>query len=277
MKKVLLTIIIILTLILLTLVYSRFIGTLGLKTNEIPINTKNIEESYNGLKIIHFSDLHYKKVITDKKITKIRKEINKLKPDIVIFTGDLFDKDYTPSQENINFLTKELSKIKSTYGNYAIIGDNDKKIDNLKTIYSNSNFKLLDNEETIIYNTHNDKISILGINSLSYNKDNIDKLITKMQENSYNIISIHEPDYIKDLIKHNNIHLILSGHSINGSINIPLIKNILLPKGAKQYYKPHYQKNNIDIYISNGVGVNNLNFRLFNHPSINFYRIYQAK
>ena len=26
------------------------------------------------------------------------------------------------------------------------------------------------------------------------------------------------------------------------------------------------------LYISNGIGLNNLNFRLFNHPSINFYR-----
>ena len=37
----------------------------------------NIEESYNGLKIIHFSDLHYKKVITEKRVINLIKEINK--------------------------------------------------------------------------------------------------------------------------------------------------------------------------------------------------------
>ena len=48
---------------------------------------------------------------------------------------------------------------------------------------------------------------------------------------------------------------------------------LLTPKGAKKYYRPYYKVNNTDIYISNGIGLNNLNFRLFNHPSINFYRI----
>ena len=65
MKKLLYTILIILIGIFGILLYSRFIGTTGLKTNEITLST-NISESYDGLKIIHFSDLHYKKVITEK-------------------------------------------------------------------------------------------------------------------------------------------------------------------------------------------------------------------
>lgn len=276
MKKILYIIILILTLILLTLVYSRFIGTTGLITKEIPINTNNIKESYNGLKIVHFSDLHYNKVITNKRVKQLIKEINKLKPDIVIFTGDLLDKDININNNNTKFLIEQLSKIKSNYGNYAIIGDNDKNIDTIKNIYIQSNFKLLNNEETIIYNNQNDKISILGINSLSYNKDNINDLINNQDKDAYKIILIHEPDYINDLIKHKETNLILSGHSINGSINIPIIKKILLPKGAKKYYKQYYHKNNTDIYISNGIGVNNINFRLFNHPSINFYRFQKS-
>lgn len=272
MKKILYIIILILTLILLTLVYSRFIGTIGLITNEIPLTTNNIKNSYNGLKIVHFSDIHYKKIITNKRVKQLINEINKIKPDIVLFTGDLLDKHYDLNNKDINFLIKELSKINSTYGNYAIIGDNDKEIDELKNIYIQSNFILLNNEETIIYNSNNDKLSLIGINSLSYNKENIKKLLEKTDKDSYKIILIHEPDYIKDFTN-KNIDLILSGHSINGSINIPLIKNVLLPKGAKNYYNPHYIINNTNIYISNGIGVNNINFRLFNHPSINFYRI----
>ena len=276
MKKALYIIIILLTLLLAILIYSRFVGTTGLKTKEIPIESKNIKESYNGLKIVHFSDLHYKKVITNKRVKDLIQEINKLKPDIVIFTGDLLDKDYELTNNNTKFLIKELSQIKSTYGNYAIIGDNDKDIDTIKNIYIQSNFKLLNNEKSIIYNNKNEKISILGINSLSYNKDNINKLINDLDNESYKIILIHEPDYITDILKQKNTDLILSGHSINGSINIPIIKNILLPKGAKKYFKPYYKKNNTEIFISNGIGVNNINFRLFNHPSINFYRLKKA-
>ena len=275
MKKILYKILLTLIIILSILIYSRFIGTIGLKTNEIPINTKSISNSYNGLKIVAFSDIHYKKVITNKRVKELINEINKLKPDIVIFTGDLLDKDYIPQKEDIDFLIKELSGIKSTYEKIAIIGDSDYKYkDNIKNIYNQSNFTFLDNSSTIIYNNNNDKIFIGGLSSHNHKKANIDKVMKDNKDNNYNILLIHEPDYIDEILsKYQNIDLILSSHSINGSINIPIIKKLFLPSGAKKYYKPYYKNNNTNIYISNGIGVNNINFRLFNHPSINFFRI----
>ena len=93
MKKLLSTILSIMLIFFLILLYSRFVGTIGLETNEFSIKT-NLNDNFNGLKIIQFSDLHYKKVITEKRIKELINEINKNKPDIVFFTGDLLDKDY---------------------------------------------------------------------------------------------------------------------------------------------------------------------------------------
>jgi predicted MPP superfamily phosphohydrolase len=36
---------------------------------------------------------------------------------------------------------------------------------------------------------------------------------------------------------------------------------------------PYYKKGNTDIYISGGIGNRDLNIRLLNNPSINFFRI----
>ena len=124
MKKFLVSIIFILVFIFGVLLYSRFIGVKGLNTNEILVNA-NVGTSYDGLKVVHFSDLHYKKVITEKRVKELVKEINKIEADIVIFTGDLIDNDYELSNSDINFLIKELSSIKSKYGSYAVLGDND--------------------------------------------------------------------------------------------------------------------------------------------------------
>ena len=77
MKKILTFIFIFLIVIFVTLVYSRFIGTTLFKTNEIVIND-NISNSYDGLKIVHFGDLHYKKIINEKRVKEIINEINKL-------------------------------------------------------------------------------------------------------------------------------------------------------------------------------------------------------
>ena len=278
MKKILYYILGGLILLLLILLYAHYIGPKGITTNEIAYHSSNIDKSYNGLKIIHFSDLQYKDQKDKKQINLLIKEINKLKPDIVLFTGDLINNTATPQNGDINFLIKSLSKISSTYGNYAIIGDNDYlKTDTIKNIYIQSNFTLLNNTYTIIHNENNKQIFIGGVSSYNYEEASIDQIMNYFSKNndiSFKIIMIHEGDYAKEILsKYPNINLILGGHSINGSINIPIIKQLLLPRNSHNYYKPHYKTNNTDIYISNGIGFNTLNFRLFNHPSINFYRI----
>ena len=278
MKKILYTILILLSIILMTLVYARFIGIIGLKTNEIPYKSSTLAASYNGLKIVHFSDIHYKKAISNEKIEHLITEINKIKPDIILFTGDLIDTSCELTNKDNKFLIKELSKLNSKYGNYAVLGDNDYlKEDTIKSIYIQSNFTLLENSSTIIYNEENNKIFIGGLSSSTYEEADINKVMSYFANNNesmFKILLTHEPDYIETVLNnYSDINLILAGHSINGSINIPLIKKLFLPPEAKKYYKPYYHKNNTDIYISNGIGLNNFNFRLFNHPSLNFYRI----
>ncbi len=277
MKKTLYIILFLLIILLGTLLYSRFIGTIGLKTNDITVYT-NIVESYDGLKIVHFSDLHYKKVITEQRIKDLIKEINRLKPDLVLFTGDILDNDYDITNQDINFLIDELAKIESTYGNYAILGDCDSRQEEvIQNIYIQSNFTLLKNSYTIIHNEKNDQIFIGGLESYNQKKADISKVMEYFKEHEeidYKIMLIHEPDYIDTILEQcPGCSLIVSGHSLNGSVNVPFLKKILLPIGAKKYDELYYKINNTDIFISNGIGVDSINFRLFNTPSINFYRI----
>lgn len=271
-KKILYFILSGLVLLFIILIYSRFIGTTSLKINEIVVNG-NVNDSYNGLKIVHFTDLHYKKIITEDRVKDLIKNINNTKPDLIIFTGDLLDTLYDTTNADINFLIKELSRLESKYGKYAILGDQDyKEKEIVSNIYIQSNFILLNNNYTTIYNESNDKIILIGLGSYLENDFNLDNI--ELDTNTYTIFMIHEPDMIDNIKnKYSNISLILSGHSINGSVNIPGLKKILLPKGATKYYEPYYKLDNTSIYISNGIGLNNLNFRLFNRPSFNLYRL----
>ena len=88
----------------------------------------------------------------------------KNKPDIILFTGDLLDKDYQLTNQDIHFLITYLKKLTPKYGAYAIMGDQDYSNEEaLKNIYLQSNITLLKNETTYIYNENNDKISLTGI------------------------------------------------------------------------------------------------------------------
>ena len=51
--------------------YSKYLGTKGLKVKEYSIINSNIPESFYGLKIIHISDIHYKVTTTKSDLEKI--------------------------------------------------------------------------------------------------------------------------------------------------------------------------------------------------------------
>lgn len=271
MKKILKLFFVILLLIIIIILYSRFIGIKGLITKEYTIND-NIPNDFDGIKIVHFSDLHYKRIITQKDINKIIEEINLINPDIVVFTGDLIDKDSDIEDKDITYLKNILSKINTKYGKYAVIGNHDYSIDIniLRDIYKESNFNLLENTYDIIYGKNNEKIFIGGLSTSSFSNTSLEKL--NYNESCYKIFILHEPDYTDEIIKLNP-NIIFAGHSHNGQINIPYLKKYFVPEGAKKYYEEHYLINNTSLYISSGIGVSTYNFRLFNHPSINFYRI----
>lgn len=278
MKKFIRGLLIFILFVILIIIYSRYIGTSGLITKEYKIETEEIAASFDGLKIVHFSDLHYLRVVNKNTLEKIVNEINLINPDITIFTGDLIDKDFKLSDDEKENLIYYLREIKAKYGKYAVIGNHDyvRDEDELISIYKDSDFNLLQNSYDIIYGNDGDKLFIGGTDTYSYDKADIDGVMKYFDSNEnigYKIILVHEPDYIDTIIKNYDINLVLSGHSHNGQVNIPLVKKLFLPYGSKKYYEDYYKINNTDLYVSSGIGESRINFRLFNRPSINFYRI----
>lgn len=260
---------VLLLIIILIVIYARYVGTSGLIIKEYSLNN-GIPKSFSGLKIAHFSDVHYGRTTNFEDFKKLINEINLTKPDIIIFTGDFIDKDINASKDEITKIKDELSKLESTYGKYYVSGNHDIKLKNYNEIFDFAGFINLDDKYDIIYSKNNDSILITGI---SYNSD-LKYLEELYKQNlpSYKINIMHTPDTYNDIKKY-NYNLVLAGHSHNGQINIPFYGAIYTPKGAKDYYKPYYKLENTDFYISSGIGTSNYNFRLFNRPSFNLYRL----
>lgn len=265
--KILITVIILTSIILL---YGFFINSHGFKVNEIPLY-EDIPDNYNGLKIVHISDIYYGNNVDYKELKKIVNRINLIKPDIVVFTGDLLYKDSKVD----NKLQSLLCKISANIDKYYITGDNDYKNDDITNLLNNSGFINLNDTYNLIYK---DKTPILiaGI-STSKNKDNIlEKLKSTLEyldnNNVFSILLMHEPNKIEKF-DYDKFNLILAGHNLGGIVRIPLVGGIILPSDNYLYGNTHYIKKNTNIYISNGLGNKDTNFRLFNKPSFNFYRL----
>ncbi len=259
-KIVLMIVIPIFIFVSLSLFVLTYVGNLNVIVREYPIYSSKITNDFNSIKIAHFSDLNYDSINMDK-IRKTVNVINNTKPDIVVFTGDLVKKDKViTNEEKIEFIDI-LSKINSIYGKYAIKGENDTSIE--EEILKSSSFEILKDENKKIYKGSS------FINIASYENGNIENL----DNNCVTIFLTHFLDKSDEIINTYNPDVIFSSHSLNGSINIPFIGGIIKRNGAKKYLNRFYEIQNTKIYISGGIGSNDTKFRLFNHPSINFYRL----
>jgi predicted MPP superfamily phosphohydrolase len=269
-------IILLIILVVSTVLYSMYVGTKGLVVKEYRVNSSVLTDNFSGIKIVHFSDLLYKSTIDSEDVKKIIEKINILKPDIVVFTGNLFTNGIKPDNKDISFLTKELSSIKTTLGKYAIYGEYDYDQDVYDDIMTNSGFKLLNNSYDEIYNNTNDNIYIVGLASTL--KDSID-LTTSFdfyneEDRKYIIVLVHEGAAIKYIDESDyEVDLILGGYSLNGSVVIPFLGGLFIPDGSYKYSEPYYQKGITNIYISSGIGTKNPRSRLNNKPSFNLYRL----
>ena len=279
LKIFLIILITIIVLVVSLITWSRYVSTNGLSVNEYKVVNSNLPTTFNGLKIVHFSDVHYGTTINKKSFNKIIEQINLINPDLVVFTGDLIDKDTKITEKLIKEITESLSKINSILGKYSIKGEQDYESDSFIEIMQNSDFIILDNSYDLIYNENGENIYIGGLSSSIKKNIDINKTldyfnIENVNQNIFSIMLMHEPDNIDDLLESKNINLVLAGHNHGGQIRIPFLGGIISMKDSKKYNDRYYKLADTNYYISYGLGTTNYPYRLLNRPSINFYRLY---
>ena len=255
--------------------YTSYVSSKIITVKEQRIINEKLPSNFDGLKIIQISDIHYGSTIFIKDIKKLIKLINERTPDLVVFTGDLIDKNYKLTSKEQENLIIELKKINTTIGKYAVMGEEDST--QFNTIMKQSNFTVLNNSYDLIYKDNNNPILLIGINNSKNNIDinNAYNYFEQPTHNSniYTITLLHKPDSVDEILQKYQTDLFLAGHSHNGQVKTPYFGSIFKKEGAKKYNDEFYQINDAKLYISSGIGTNENGFRLFCRPSINFFRL----
>lgn len=245
----------------------RYIGNMGIVVREYPFYSNKLTDDLHGIKIIHFSDIHYNEYSSKDTITKLVNMINHTHPDIVIFTGDLVDSEYSISLEEKEFFITEFSNIEYTIGKYSIKGEEDGEI--FHEIMTNSNFEILDNSVKKIYCNHS-YFQLIGVNDENFLYSSLKKGI---DTSIFTLVITHMPDNADDIVSNFSPDMILAGHSHNGQVRLPFIGPMMKKIGSKKYIDSYYTIENTHLLISGGIGNTKYHMRLFNHPSINFIRL----
>lgn len=258
--------------------YARFIEPklIAIKTSKI--TSQYISKELSNIKIVQFSDTHISDYFTIKDLMKTVKKINKLNPDIVLFTGDLID-NYSESTIDSKKISYVLSLIDATLGKYSVYGNHDygggaTRI--YKEIMNDAGFKLLINDSVYLkeYN-----LTITGLDDALFGNPDIDNITKFINKGAYNILLCHEPDII-DYIADYNFDLAISGHSHGEQVKIPFMDDIILPPLAKTYVKGMYELDSDregKIYVNKGIGTSKIPFRFLAPPEITLFKFNISK
>ena len=102
-------------------------------TNKYRIPVPNLPKAFSGLRIVHLTDLHYGFLVPLTLIKSVIDRANKLKPDIIVCTGDYVHEKNSTTQ--INAVWPVLSELTAPLGVYSVLGNHDHWADTERSDY----------------------------------------------------------------------------------------------------------------------------------------------
>lgn len=259
--------------------YAVKIEPYRLQVNVYGLNQKS--ENSMEVKIVQFSDLHIKEDFTCENLEKIVRRINEQKPDIVVFTGDLYD-NYAIYHDDKEII-KQLSAIHAAYGKIAVWGNRDYgggAARQYASIMEQAGFRLLKNETECITAEKQKKILFTGLDDSMLGNPYMPDF-EKMNDYDYAILLSHEPDIVENYADY-AYNMVLSGHSHGGQVNIPFLPQINRAALSATNLAADYSRGMYDLradgssklYVNTGIGTTHISARFGVIPEITIFYLY---
>ncbi|MGM0497416.1 MAG: metallophosphoesterase [Bacteroidota bacterium] len=275
------------------LLYGVLFGKYHFKVDHVPLTFERLPEEWNGLRIVQISDLHIGSWSKKKThLEKVVRLINKEKPDLIFFTGDLVNNlaeeiyDFIPVLKNLEASTGKYSILGNhDYGDYFPWSDNKEKQKNLrrlKEVHQEIGFRLLLNE-SLILNGKNSKIGVIGVENWGlppfHKYGDLERAFSHLNEQTkFNILLSHDPSHWKEeVINYKQVDLTLSGHT--HGMQFGIFFNGIKWSPAKLKYPEWggvYEKKGKKLYVNTGLGFIGFPGRVGIRPKITVIDLYNS-
>lgn len=266
------------------ILYAIFKALYRFKVHHLHIKSKLLPTSFQGLKIVHISDLHlgsfnFRYHILDRAVHLI----NHLEPDLIFFTGDLVNNFAWELKGWGEILDKLIAK----KGKFAVLGNHDygdysswetpqlkkSNFESIKYFYKKIDFKLLLNEGTSI-KKDGFEIAIVGVENWGnppFKKyGDLQKAMKPVNDIPLKILLSHDPTHWpEEVVGHTDIYLTLSGHTHGMQAGVNLKNKQWSPiKYKYEHWAGLHKENDQYLNVNRGLGWLGFPGRLGMRPEI---------
>ncbi len=259
LKWIILSVLAILIIIILVIGFNN-----KLQVDEYEYVNSKIPVSFDGYKIVQLSDLHYAEFGENN--SELIEIVAELEPDMIVFTGDMIDRDYDDILPSTINLVEALTKLAPVY---AVTGNHEKSSpvkEGLLMVYEYCGVHEITDKQVKI-EKDNEAILLTGLDGYHQRYIKIPKADEDYEE-MFNILLYHWADRFDELTGY-GFDLILSGHIHGGVIRLPCIGGLLgndktlFPK----YSSGFYQIGDQVMLCNRGLGEASV-FRFNNRPQV---------
>jgi predicted MPP superfamily phosphohydrolase len=269
-------------------------GKYAFRVEQIKVPIPNLPSAFNGFRMVQISDAHLGSFVdTPRPVLEALEGINALKPDVILFTGDLVNThadEAEPWIEAFRGLHAPLGKF-SIMGNhdYADYGpfeefEREASRKRIKEIHAEMGFRLLLNEHHH-FEREGERIALIGVENWGKGFRRSGDLSAAMKgsdaEDLCAILMSHDPTHWEEEVMNGKapIELTLSGHThgMQFGIEIPWLGIKWSPSQWRySRWAGLYEEASQLLHINRGFGVLGFHGRVGMPPEITVLEIEQA-
>ena len=252
------------------IVYAIFKSAYRFKIHRVEVHSKDLPSNFDGLKIVHISDLHVGSFSYRYRILeKVVHLINDLDADLILFTGDLVN-NYAWELKGWD---QVLNKLSAKKGKFAVLGNHDygdyspwiseeakkENFEEIKNFYQKIDFQLLLNASEVL-TVNNQSIGILGVENWGlppFRQDgDLEKAWKDVKNLPFTILLSHDPSHWDaEVIDKTDIDLTLSGHTHGMQAGIKIMGKQWSPIQYKyKRWAGLYAHKKQYLYVTRGLG-----------------------
>jgi predicted MPP superfamily phosphohydrolase len=217
-----------------------------------------LPEAFSGMRVVQISDIHHGLFLPEKWLAQAVQQANRLRPDIVVLTGDFV----TYSRANIEPAAEILSRLRARYGILAVLGNHDFRVgaDAVTTALRRRRIEVLRNQH-ITLQFGGASLYVAGVDDYGYGAD-VRRAVRGIPRSAATVLLAHNPRIISLASRH-GVSLVLSGHTHGGQVNLPLLGTVYGRSPESLRYKIGWDRlGETQIYVSRGIGTIVLPWRL---------------
>ena len=217
----------------------------------IDIWLHRLSPAYDGLKIVHLTDLHHSLFTPLEEIQHAVHVANHLRPDLVALTGDYV----TLSRDYIWPVAEALGRLRARFGIFAVLGNHDFQVDPDEVTRA-----LRAHSVRVLRNAHwalrarSAALWVVGVDDLWWQADDLGAALHAVPARETRILLCHNPLGIRAASEH-NIDLVLSGHTHGGQVRLPVVGSVYGRSRLGERFVDGWNRlKSTQIYISRGIG-----------------------